>query len=636
MSIINGLSAMGESVAKTMATLTVEERRAELEERRLALAYEMQRPERDREFASNESLRKTKEENLRSEMEERRLTRDQDERLLGMVPGLPGRNKGMINNSGEPLKETTETGKKYVAYLTDTHGYSPVAAATIVGNLIQESTLNPKAVHDNNTGYGMAGWRLERRDALYNFAKEQKRDVNDPTLQLDFFAHELKSGDMGAKRADAMLKNAKTPEEATEALMHFFRPAGYTPANPRGGLAFDNRVRYSQSLTAGATPIGTAEPGAASRPLTSVGGAEPGAASRPLTPVGGVPASDQLSGSDVPTQGGTQPPYATPGKPRVDPLAFAPLTLSKRYGAFGKAMIDIGNSERDSELKEREFQFNIEKEKRESADREGKRRLEELNAKVSPDGKPNTALSDAEAEAERKKGEAGLGTKVAAALIDKAVDQFIDKERPKGLAIQETVSNLHNVRRLVEAGAITGSGTETRNTLAQIAATMGFDSVEATVTPAYLGALAGQIVANAKQLGVNPTNRDNEIIAQSTGANSSNSKEAVLALLTVQEDLMRKAHERYLLEAGRVTSLRGVKEAYGDGYFKLPKPPTYAEWTAQAPPLELGKAKAPAPSSAGALPSPNKREFGQVYSTPKGPHIWMGTGWAAVPTVEPQ
>jgi hypothetical protein len=43
------------------------------------------------------------------------------------------------------------------------------AAAAMVGNAMSESRLNPRAVHDHGTGYGIYGARLERRTAMFDW-----------------------------------------------------------------------------------------------------------------------------------------------------------------------------------------------------------------------------------------------------------------------------------------------------------------------------------------------------------------------------------------------------------------------------------------------------------------------------------
>jgi spermidine/putrescine transport system substrate-binding protein len=80
-----------------------------------------------------------------------------------------------------------------IQYLVNTHGFTPDQAATMVGTLYQESKFNPTATHDGGTGYGLGGWRLERRDALIKEAQAKGEDPANPTTQLDFYANEFKT-----------------------------------------------------------------------------------------------------------------------------------------------------------------------------------------------------------------------------------------------------------------------------------------------------------------------------------------------------------------------------------------------------------------------------------------------------------
>lgn len=291
------------------------------------------------------------------------------------------------------------------------------------------------------------------------------------------------------------------------------------------------------------------------------------------------------SGTGIGGPPGAAPPYATPTPPGIDPKTGLPFLQSKRYAPFGKAIIDLGTSEMDRDLKQRELLRQIDQDQGKAQEFDRTQGGVERNQPVGPDGKPNRALLDVEAEKERLKREADLDTTAATTLVQSAVKDFVDKERPKGVAIQETIPQLHNIRRQIEAGAITGTGAEMRNALLQAAVTFGLskDTAASMETPALFSAMARQLTANAKALGVNPTNRDAEITKVAEGANPAVSKEALLKLLDVNENIHRQAHDRYLAEADRVLKLRGVKAAYGDEYFKLPAPPKYDEWKAAHP-----------------------------------------------------
>lgn len=118
-------------------------------------------------------------------------------------------------------------------------GYTPEQSAAAAGHLFHESANNPNSVHDGGIGIGIAGWNGERRAALEKFAAGKGKPVNDFDTQVDFAIQEL---DTTEGKAGAALKNAKSVEDATAAFMHFERPRGYTPDNPRGGDSYDARL----------------------------------------------------------------------------------------------------------------------------------------------------------------------------------------------------------------------------------------------------------------------------------------------------------------------------------------------------------------------------------------------------------
>ncbi|HYC66521.1 MAG TPA: phage tail tip lysozyme, partial [Reyranellaceae bacterium] len=205
----------------------------------------------ERQFGQMEAYRKAQTDALTAQTDLKKREMEQNAQLGQSIMTLPGMSVPQSQPTMGPRPEDMAKAQAKIEYLTKTHGLSPVAAQGVVGNLFQESGFNPNAVHDSGTGYGLAGWRLDRRDNLMKFAQMQGKPPSDPNLQLDFLVHEMKSGDMQAQRAYALLQQAKTPQEASAAMMHFFRPAGYTPSNPQGGHAFNQRAQYSQQFGGG-------------------------------------------------------------------------------------------------------------------------------------------------------------------------------------------------------------------------------------------------------------------------------------------------------------------------------------------------------------------------------------------------
>lgn len=140
------------------------------------------------------------------------------------------------------------------SYFID-RGYSPQAAAAIVGNFSHESGFKTRAVHDSGTGFGVAGWRdppkdkkgTGRRTALYKFASDNKLNPASLGTQLQFADYELRTTE---KKAGDALRSAKTVEEANDAMMHYERPQGYTPDRPQAGHGYKSRLAKAQSAMA--------------------------------------------------------------------------------------------------------------------------------------------------------------------------------------------------------------------------------------------------------------------------------------------------------------------------------------------------------------------------------------------------
>ena len=130
-------------------------------------------------------------------------------------------------------------------------GASPNEAALLASAAGAESNYNPNAVHDNGTGFGLFGHRLDRLDAM-------RREFGDrPTLeqQIVFALKELRSRPEGQ-----LVATAKTPEELTRAQMFFERPRGFSPNAPERGDNYSGRLGLTRQFFPGqAHPVQIAD-----------------------------------------------------------------------------------------------------------------------------------------------------------------------------------------------------------------------------------------------------------------------------------------------------------------------------------------------------------------------------------------
>ena len=358
-----------------------------------------------------------------------------------------------------PPEQAKATAQQYTKYLVDNHGMTPEQATAMVGNLYQESGFNPTAVHDNGTGFGMGGWRLERRDALLNAAKQAGKDPRDPQFQLDFYANELKG-----RPEFAQFQAAQTPQDRQTALMTYFRPAGWTPQNPQAGNGFGNRVQFAQTFAGGPQiEQGGGEGQPMPQPpvqLAQNGNAPtlpPQQAYRPQTMQDVIqsmpPGVRQMVGAMGRKEGmGIVMKYADPGSEAVydtqsGSVVFVPKTM-------------VGRDPRYQPVKGEELRIAREREQREAANQE---------VRIDPaTGQPvvNAPLVQAKKEISAAQGTDPSG-QITKELAQDAIKRNSDWQK-NSVSAQSTISNLDTFNKLAEnvkQGRFQGTATDIKAAL---------------------------------------------------------------------------------------------------------------------------------------------------------------------------
>lgn len=119
------------------------------------------------------------------------------------------------------------------------NGLNKAAAAGIVGNLMQESRLNPTARNSHSGAFGIAQWLGPRLHALEAFAHQHHTSARDFNTQLAFLVHELHGSE---SRALAALQHAQTPEQAARIFSHKFERAGAHERHDATRIAFARQL----------------------------------------------------------------------------------------------------------------------------------------------------------------------------------------------------------------------------------------------------------------------------------------------------------------------------------------------------------------------------------------------------------
>ena len=144
---------------------------------------------------------------------------------------------GAKNNGpvGAPAADVQSREQQALQYYID-QGYTPEQAAGIVGNLTNESGLDPTAVNPNDAGpgrdsEGIAQWNRDRLNNLQGFAAERGTSYQDFETQLAFVDHEMRGtgahGGGSERAAYNRLTQTNNPRDAANAFSTYERYRGY-------------------------------------------------------------------------------------------------------------------------------------------------------------------------------------------------------------------------------------------------------------------------------------------------------------------------------------------------------------------------------------------------------------------------
>jgi hypothetical protein len=157
-------------------------------------------------------------------------------------PGMAG---GVAGGKGYDRPEARAIYDRAIAA-----GYSPVQASAFTGAALAESSYrtdarNPSDGRDGSDSVGLFQWNGPRAQSLKSYAAQRGTDWRDRDTQVAFALQEKQGPE---KFAGDALRSAKTPEEASAAMLHYLRPGGYTRDNPLGASSAGARIRNTNAI----------------------------------------------------------------------------------------------------------------------------------------------------------------------------------------------------------------------------------------------------------------------------------------------------------------------------------------------------------------------------------------------------
>lgn len=214
-------------------------------------------------------------------------------------------------------------------------GYSPAAAAGIVGNLVQESGVNPVVrPGDNGTAHGIAQWRGDRYSGLLDYARNQGVGADGLNVQLDYLDNELRNK-YGSTFNKVM--SAQTPGDAAAAFaLGYERPKGAETGIASNVDGWANRLAAANALTNAPAPAATSAPtqlsGASYQSAAPAAEGQAASSASESSPAPGLKQVGKLAGLLSPEE---ENPIIARG-PMVEHLQFSGHIPRKFAGLLGR------------------------------------------------------------------------------------------------------------------------------------------------------------------------------------------------------------------------------------------------------------------------------------------------------------
>lgn len=163
-------------------------------------------------------------------------------------------------------------------------------------------------------------------------------------------------------------------------------------------------------------------------------------------------------------------------------------------------------------------------------------------------------------------------------IYEGVAKQIVDQRKNAQTAAYETIPAVHEARKAVEQGAITGAFAQGRMDLAKVGSLFGVSDPQAVQNTEVLRAAVGQgVLAHIKALGANPSNADRDYIEKIQGGQISLEENSIKKILDIQEKYARQAIRNFNRDSQKLMGVQGGDQAYKSiaPLMSIDEPPDY-------------------------------------------------------------
>lgn len=181
-------------------------------------------------------------------------------------------------------------------------------------------------------------------------------------------------------------------------------------------------------------------------------------------------------------------------------------------------------------------------------------------------------------QTEDRRQQGALDRSGAEAFIKGTADRYIKDVRPKAENAVSEINNIHQIRQLLDAGAITGTGADARLFTAKLGELLGVPSEQAANTQVLQSALAARVLSGmGGSLGAGFSNADRDFVERAKGGQITMTEPALRRLIDIGERQSRMVVDAHGKEVSRLNTIPSLS-TMGKEFFTLPPVQDYATW----------------------------------------------------------
>lgn len=172
--------------------------------------------------------------------------------------------------------------------------------------------------------------------------------------------------------------------------------------------------------------------------------------------------------------------------------------------------------------------------------------------------------------------------------------QIVAQRAGAQTAATTTIPAIHEARRALDDGAITGAFAQGRMDIQKIGGLFGLDTSQVSNTETLRASIGTGVLAHIKELGANPSNADRDYIEKVQGGQIALEEKSIRRILDIQEKYARQAIRNFNRDSESLMGAQGGDQAYKSiaPLMKFKEPDEYKttkKAPATTPPADLKK-----------------------------------------------